>query len=558
MPPGRSPIYKRPLARVSLDEALDAMPEDAIERGQTLRDMPAFRVEGKSAGLWVATGVGAETEVQLNGRKLKDYRCDCAEFQRKETCQHFAALLAVVHLRKAPRVAKKSPARRQIISTKRLIDSLDESQLRDFVTAYAKTHKDFALDLKLRFAQELPIAKRFEQVVKNLLRRTGADFSSKQAKRINEALAQFSRQREEWLANKAYLDIFELNTTLVPKLVVLIGKSERINVDLPEYITTCIIELEQVVARNPPPVIVERIEAWLNKELERGAYFRNEVDLPLYKLMSTIGSSAQEVEELIKRMVDTYGSSTSRIGALMQLYYRTERNDDAERLLIEHLDQPELVQAALQEELLKQNYRRAAKLAEAALKQQSGADDRLLLQRFLIGLALPAGQPALLIEHAPALVKATGSLSELLHITEQHDADVEQQTLQNILDKLPSLDVRSDQRDLLHIDLLIRLDYINEAEDLLYRASSDTLIATYLPKLVGKLSTEDLGLLLETKVREHLQDRFGKAPAEWVANLLDEVARRSRTDLTTTLVARLRQEYKQRPALIDALDAALL
>jgi hypothetical protein len=555
---GRKSQYTRPFARVGINEVIESLADDAVVGGQTLRDSDNFQVVDHANGLWTVKGDTYETEIQLTGRKIKDYRCDCPDFETREQCAHFAALAAVVHLRKQPKAKKHSAPRRTQLSMKKLLNSIEDHELRAFVQDYARKHSDFALDLKVRFAEALPLSNRFEQVLTKLFKRTSDHFSPRQAKRVTDALHQFEEQRKRWLADKAFLDIFELNTTLIPKLVVVIGKADRIGLDIKTYVKTCITELSQVVQSNPPPVILERIESWLEEERQRGAYFRNQMDLPLYELGELLGESMEETKAEILEANETYGVSESRIEALMQLYYRHDLNEEAERLLIDHLDQPRLVLAALQTEISKSNFRRAVKLAGAALKHQSKSEDALRLRQFLLASAIPAKKLELVLEHAPAVLVATGELEAILPSIDELDDNLARKTLQACLTEVVESKLHADVKYTLRAELLYRLEDYEALEKLLYRSDSDVLIKQMIPRLVGKLEVEDFQLLLETKLREYLSNRFGKGPAIWVASLLDDVARRSRRDITSTLVARIRKDFKQRNALLDALDAALL
>lgn len=555
---GRKTVYNRPFARIGINEVIESLADDAVVGGQTLRDSGDFNVDDHANGLWTVKSEGFETEIQLTGRKVKDYRCDCPDFERREQCAHFAALVAIVHLRKQPKAKKASSPRRTQLSMKKLLNSIEDHELRTFIQDYARKHSDFALDLKVRFAEALPLSNRFEQVLTRLFKRTTDHFSPRQAKRVTEALHQFEEQRKRWLADKAFLDIFELNTTLVPKLVVVIGKADRVSVNLKTYVKTCIEELSQVVQSNPPPVILERIESWLEEERQRGAYFRNQVDLPLYELGERLGESIEETKAEILEANETYGISESRIEALMQLYDRHDLNDDAERLLIEHLDQPRLVLAALQTEISKSNFRRAVKLASAALKHQDKPDDALRLRQFILASAIPAKNLELIVEHAPAVLVATGELEAILPSIDELEDEPAKRTFEACLTAVEESRLHSDVKFAIRAELLLRLSAYEALEKLLYRSDSDVLIRSMMPRLVGKLPTEDFQLLLETKLREYLSNRFGKAPAEWVASLLDDVARRSKRDITSTLIARIRTDFKKRNALIDALDAALL
>ena len=559
MPLGRQPTYNRPFARMPLEDALNALEDADVEAGQALRDRADWKVEDRGKGLWVGSAQGVEVELQLAGRKVRDYVCECSAFRQNQRCHHFAALLAVVHLRKQPqRKAAGPPRRRQAISTRGLVNRLSDHDLRSFVADYATRHPEFALDLKVRFAHDLPVNDRFERVITRLLRRNTPDYGPKQAKRITESLRVFAQQREGWLAEKAYLDVFELNTALVPKLVVIVGKAARIKVDLPEYLRACITELVAVVESGPAPVILERIEAWTRAQLEVGAYYRNGLDVALLDLLAATGTSAEEVRAQLADANERYGVRAHRVAAIIDSYYAEGNEREAERLLLEHLGELSVVRAALAREVERGNYRRAVRLARAALAEEHEPADRLQIVGFVVAAAQAAGDADTLVRYAPELILASGELDAARESLDALDDGALASVYEAVLRKLASSPLRPEVRERLGAEVLLRLGRLDELEQLLYRTQREALVATMLPELVGKLADEDLRLLLQTKVREHLDNRFGKQPAEYVTRLIDEVARRSRTDLTSSLVMGLRKDYRQRTALLDALDSALL
>ena len=557
MSPGRPPKYSRPLARVGLSDAVARLPETDLLAGQDLRDAGAFSVTDKGQGLWVGSADGVEVELQLNGRKLRDYVCECTDFAERDSCAHFAALLAKVHLLKQAKPRKPKARTAQTVSTTRVLKAVSDHELREFVQRYASTHPEFSFDLKLHFAQALPIANRFEQVIKNLLKRSTAQYSARQGKRITEALRRFAQQRELWLADKAYLDLFELNTTLAERLILVLNKSDRVGLDLPAYIAGLLSELREVVTGSPPPVLIERIDGWVQDQLEIGAYFRYGLDAGLYRLIADL-RTAEEALAQITRANARYGESEARLQSEIELLYASGDADSAERLLIGHLGSPTLVFAALGREVAAENYRRAIRLAEAALSEDIGEAYAAQLRVFICQAAATTQLPEPLVAHAPeVIVDQVGY--EVLQGASAWLSDAALDSIYaQVLQRLPGAKLRPDQLEGLRAETLLKQNAYRALEALIYRSANDSLVAEYLPQLANRLPNEDYELLAETKVREHLSGRFGKAPAEWVSSLLAEIARRSRTDVTSSLVGRVRAEYKQRHALMDALDQALL
>ena len=199
------------------------------------------------------------------------------------------------------------------------------------------------------------------------------------------------------------------------------------------------------------------------------------------------------------------------------------------------------------------------KLAGAAYEQQTDPADRLRLARFLTAEAAVGTLPGLLERFGPEVVLADGSTAVLRGATEALGDDGQARSAaQASLRRLAERDARDANAEALRAELLAFIGDYRELENLLYRSRHPAVIARFLPSLVGQLDDADVALVLDTKIREHLVDRFGRHPAEWTARLLDEVAKRSRTELAGPIASGIRRDFNQRPALLEALDAALL
>lgn len=564
---GRSTQPKPPLAKLSLAEALSALDGDLTVAGQLLRDDASYRLDTQGGGLHVATvadngGGPVETELQLTGRKVKDYHCECGRFAEERVCPHVAALMGGVQLARQVRSARRArpPRRSQTASTKRLLDNVDDLALRDFVREYARRHPDFALDLRVRFAEAMPVANRFEPVIKKLLARTGQSYGPSQARRIREALEQFATQRERYLAERSFLDLFELNSVLVARVVVVIGKAERVGTDLAEYVDGCLRELATVARSSPPPVLLERLEAWIGEQLERGAYFRHGLAAAVGELVDALASDdGSRALAVLDAGQQRTGAVDGLAAAKMSLLYRHDRTEEASAILLEHLDDPLLVSRALQMDVAAGRLERAVRLAVAAYEHHDAPADRLRLARFLTAEAGSGTVPELLERFGPEVVIADGAPDVLKRYAESsNDPAPAERAARRTLARLPEARLQPEAAESLRAGLSVFLGEYKAVEDLLYRSTHPTVIGRYLPALVGRIDDDDLALLLDTKIREHLVDRFGRAPAEWTARLLDEVAKRSHGEVASAIVSRIRRDYSQRPALLDALDEVLL
>ena len=582
MPPAPRPDpppAARRLARLELDEALRALPESDVEGGQALRDGGGAQLVNKGEGLWVlrldtpegkaataavdvvtTAAVDVEAELVLRGRYIREYRCGCADFADRDTCAHLAALLALTQLTRVPKAEARPVRKPAAVTTRRLLDHVPDDALRDFVRTYATRHADFALELRVAFAHAVPVPQRFVRVVDRVLKRQGAQFNAREARRVDDALRSFASQLRDGLAARHYLDVAELVMALVPRLAVVAEKSERLQTDVPAYIRACLDDLRRVVEAPPPAALTERIDGWLDDQLERGAYYRHDLDLALHSLAEALGHDPAVVASRIERAIATHGPSPGRLLARLRALRRIGDEAAADALILAHLDATELLFSALQDEVASERYARAGRLAEAALRQNLPPADRLRVSRFAIANAALAGTPLLVARLAPELVLAEGSLASVSPVIEELPQPAAVAAREAILEHVRAHAATGPLApavtEALTIELLLQLGRHTEAEAALYRCDTAPTILRALPQLSGRLPGEDFLLLADTKIREELDRRLGRAAATWVTQVLEAIARRDRDEVAPRLVARLRRDFAQRHALMDALTAA--
>ena len=563
MPPDTPPRLKHaypndaqlPLRRLSLAEAIAALPDHLTEDGQRLRDDAPPKLRQGGPGLWVLTTPSAtdadvdaivETELLLAGRKVKAYTCGCGAFAKTRACAHLAALLALVQLAKLPTAIRRPPRRPKAITTKTLLDIVPDHELRGFLAERARRDSELGLALRVRFAHHSNLVDRFGPVVSRLLQRRGNRYTPTELRRIGDGLDHFARLRAEWRAQGAWLDLLELSTTLLEGLVVVLDRLEDTRLAPREYAAALIGDLLAIAEAPAAPALLRRVRDWLSGQLERGAYFRQELDGALFRLMAALPDGREGVLEALEEALARFGESPSRLRTYRRLLLEAGRTREAEAVLFAHLDSSRLVLDALAEHVANGRLRAAAKLARSALAKCCDAELRVRLLRVLRNIAAADHTVNLSVEGAAELYAADADLDAVL------------ETAATVADRLAlttSLRERAREANLVRqeAELDVVLEDWPALEQLLYRHSEDTQLASdFLPRLAPNIGDEDLGLLLGTAIAQILDGRFGAAPAREVTTLLDAVARRTTGEAVTIAVARLRQAYPERDSLLQA------
>ncbi len=563
------------LRHLSIAEALEALGEAHCEGGQRIRDQSTPQIVNEGKGLWIlrpnstggVTDDSFETEVLLTGRRIKAYTCSCAAFAKTATCDHLAAILGIVRLSKLPKSRPTQVRSKSTVSTKALLQHVEHADLVSFVIERAKADADLSLELRVRFAHLTNLNDRYGAVLDRLLVRQGKRFNPKELRRLSAALTHFAALREGWLAQRHWLDLFEIDTTLAERLVVVADKLVDTRVDASAYVATLLAELTTVVRAKPAPVVAERIGEWLDEQRERGAYYRLDLDAGFYPLAAALGASPDETVAEIAGALQRFGESPARLRTYLAALRDTDQQEAARALLVQHLHDPHLVFEALEADVAAGHLERAARFAEEALPHTTDRDLRTRLLRFVTTLARALDDDGLLARHTPALLLSTGNLEEVLavmtHLPDETAHSLQQGLLLAVKASRHASSPRQAETSLqarelasLEAELLFRLGDYAALEQEIYRSDDDALVLRLLPRLVGHLDADDVGLLLETKTREHLDAHLGSIPAAYVTQLLDAVARRDRTQLVPVLVERLRDTYGDRRALLEAFKAA--
>ena len=538
-----------------------------MEAGQTLRDEAGPQLRKAGAGLWVletpeADGGATETELLLTGRKVKAYTCACAAFAKTRHCAHLAALLALVRLSKLPRAIPRVARRPRTVTTKSLVERVPEADLRNFLIERARVDGELAAALRLHLAHHTNLQDRFGGVVKKLFARTSDRYSPRDLKRIGEGLAHFAKLRETWRAERAWVDLLELDTVLLEHLVVVLGRLDETRVDGRAYAVAIIDDLTALATAPAAPALLERLRSWLDEQLERGAYARRDLDGPMYGLLAVLPDGLEAAVEALSAALgqSPEEASLTRLRTYRRLLREADREPEADALLVEHLGHSELVLDALAERVADDRLREAAHLASAALERCREGELRTRLLTFYSALVNPTNGIPLVEAYAEELLRWTGKLEKALPTTL---APVERERLLLYLRERFRTGAASGRADqgpdgaAVLAELHVALADWPALEQLLYRHSDDIGLAlAYLPKLAGHVRAEDLELLLHTVIGEQLDGRFGAAPAADATALLDAVARRDGGESVAKLVARLRRSYATRPALLEALTEA--
>lgn len=533
------------------------LPEQLIEAGQDLRDRQSPQLEHMGAGLWILRTAHdrhpapTETELLLSGRKVKSYTCTCNAFAKTQQCAHLAAVLALAHLSKRPKPVARATHGPKSLSTKSLLARVPDAELRRFLLSRARRDTDLMLALQTQFAHHTKLRDRFGLVLARALKRRGEAYSAKELRRITETLVHFDTLRERWRAERAWVDLLELAAALVERLVVVIDRlgaqsigSQRGTVR--DYLLGVFGDLRAIAEAPAAPALLESLNDWLDAQLDRGTYYRQELDGQLVQILALLPSDDGAAAAAARSAIDRFGVSDNRLSALRTTLSLDGRESEADSVVDAHVDRIGFVLETLRDYVAERRYRRATEVCFAALKTWEAPTDRQRLIRFYFALS-SADTDA---KFRPALVAewllAGGSLSEI--IPEAIGPARREKAIRGAL-----AHVRAHSAVELEAELLTSLAEWPALVDVLVDAADPGLFRRYLPPLAAALPSEALIPAVERVLEGWLARRLGGVASEDTAALLATLSKGGHREAVTELTVRLQHRYSDRPTLLQAL-----
>ena len=137
------------------------VPESALLEGEALLEGGAVEsLHELEKQLWIAQSEGFEVEVQLSGQKVTAGTCECDAFKASGICGHLVGTLLQVRQQQQRQKEKREQKKKATNTPRRLttgvvLDQVDPAELIDFVREYARTHRNFSIALKARFASSV-------------------------------------------------------------------------------------------------------------------------------------------------------------------------------------------------------------------------------------------------------------------------------------------------------------------------------------------------------------------------------------------------------------------
>ncbi|WP_373512152.1 SWIM zinc finger domain-containing protein [Persicitalea sp.] len=359
----------------TLDNFSEKITEKIVERGSDyFLNGAVTYLEEDEDGQWEAEVDGSETyhlDITLKGRTVESYYCDCP--YDDDDCKHIVAVLYEMRQRIKERKSQPAAKNSKKLTLASLLDKIDLSELRGFVTEYAASDKTFRQKLELHFADKddrIDVGQKYSELIAKIVR-THADrgyLGYSESRKVAKELDKIVEMGYQYASNDNYKDALTVAQVLLVELMDLCKESDDSAGDLGGTFFG-ISELMDTLATSDASLeLKEELLEFLAKELQNQDYFNyGDYGYDLLAVIPPIALALGEpdmyltVLDRLEKKADNFllqQLKTSRIDFLRSIGRTEEVNQAVEA----SMDIPQVRQGVVDEALRQKDYRKAKAL----------------------------------------------------------------------------------------------------------------------------------------------------------------------------------------------------
>lgn len=522
--------------------------------------------------LWIATVVGNEVEVQITPSKVRACTCECDRYRAEDMCEHITAVLLKLRretdrakTKKAREKAKKSAPRvAKKLTTGVILQNISDAELKNYVRDYAKTNRAFALALKARFAASVPMADDREKFYQ-LLDTTIKDVRTKQDRvrykgklKLIKILRELLAQADDYIASEKFTDALYILQAVIEKGAPLFWKIEG---DASKYyaeIKRAFNLLHNLLQATAAPTMKEEIWEFCLEQCSKSTYRLSGFSRSFFELLSEMAND-KEKEDKILQVIDNQleklrykeRAKADLLIFKIQILEKQDRHEEAEKLVFENLNEPDLLLFVTQKALEKENYTRARFLAEQSFKYGFPRPVIAKAEEVLLKIAQAENNPEEIRKYARKRLSAQKKIGDFELLQEVVPAGEWDEFVDDFLFDLESQKYSMEKRDLT-AEIHARcgnhgklLDYIESIRSLDLLQRYDTMLFESHKNRVEEIYED----ILSGFIRHHL----GRNSSEKIRLALQHLHKVNAKKLARRLTEKFRTHYPERFTLIEEL-----
>ncbi len=359
-------------------------------------------------------GQSFEVEIQLAGKKVKRGTCDCDFYQqnlssKNNHCKHIVAGLFALrkHLLEIE-LAKQKAVRTTTSKHKRLttisvLNSVDPEALKNFVRAYARTDKKFALSLKARFAHAVEVENDKKKYLQLLQAAFSAVITTKDKIRYNSlqqiqlVITDILDHVEDAIAMEHYSEASDILQALIIKLSPNIKRAENHEDRILDLLNSAFSFLRNLIKKDLPPELKREIWQFCFEKFDGREHKKYGTNTHFLEFLLDLTTEKKDAKVLLEKIETELENTFDKKKRGVLLLFKMKLVNQFEKTSLsafidENLEEPEVLLAAIKNSIEQKQYADAKHLALQGLDMQKNVKVRNELNDILLNIALKTQQ----------------------------------------------------------------------------------------------------------------------------------------------------------------------
>ncbi len=521
--------------------------------------------------LWTAS-VGDEEnyeiEIQLKGKKVVAYSCDCGQYDAKQVCTHLAASFLVLrqHLRDqeaAKAISKSNTPSPKRLTTNIILRDISPEALKEFVRTYARNNREFTIALKARFASSVSDMDREEKYLQLLataikaVKRQNRGINLQGLKKIVAVIDKLQEQAYENIALKNYQEAYAMINGIFEKTPSALRKAETNKELLLKSLSANLSLLEELLEAPIAPPLRASIWEYL-VQLYDNAYLKlYDFDQELLIFIKAAFYNPEQLQKLIqsiaKRLEDPNLSPEAQTFMLtnqLDLYISSRQKEKASALISKNISTPEILLVAIDMAVKRKDAKKVIQLAKLGLTLQVPKAVQSDLEEFLYIHSKILYRKKEVIRWAKKRYLDTYQKDYWEELKKQAKEEWPKHK-EDLIDLISNKVFSVAQRDALAWIFASEKDF-QELFTFLKETRSIELLIEYDTQLPNSFQPKLLNLY-DSLLMEYLNQHVGRQTSLKVRRVLDHLTENDSKDFSQSLANKLRKEFAERNSLIEEL-----
>jgi thymidylate synthase len=560
----------------SLDDLEKYINDDILEAADNLDTSFAMKgLRELEKGLWAGKFDDdkelVETEVLIQGSKVKSSTCECISYQNTSICGHVVMTMIAVRRRRQLLKEGIQQAKQRIqtekeqnpkLTTTTILKKADINQLLDFIADYARNDKQFALALKARFAGDVMtgnIAEHYKTLIDNTLKsvkNTKGKITPKGWLQVFTMLDELRQKADAYFKTGELYSSYDLIQLSLPLLHRLMRSSDGPKVKLEKRQLHLVVLLRGFTQVLLSPELSDKI--WILMTTEYALNARHPFAEILFEWLLTVADKdiikTEKLLEIIENQLNTRAIQLEERDRLLtqkiQVLQKAGRVEDASRMILSLAENPDIFTFAIQNAIENGDLALAKSLCLNGLnvfKRDKETLDKL--ETALLIIAQKQKDTEGIVFYAEKCFLT--SLDTVYYDILKHN-NITKEQIENIIQSIENQTYRIEKRDALAYIFTQEKQY-DRLEKLITELQSLELLRRFGVELWHQNPTNALNIHKKI-IYEYLSTHLGRPPAMRIRSVLEKHLADNGKELAERLIENLKNDFPERYSLKEELD----